>query len=50
MKLTPIPSEGEPTTKNAAHLMFNYYYSVPDEPNVGTSSASFYAMRLGVFW
>jgi len=31
-------------------LMFNYYYSVPDEPNTGESAASIYSMRIGVFW
>ena len=31
-------------------LMFNYVLALPDEPNTGTSSASVFAMRLGVFW
>ena len=31
-------------------LMFNYTLAVPDEPNTGSSTASIFAMRLGVFW
>jgi phosphate-selective porin OprO and OprP len=31
-------------------LMFNYSYVVPEEPNSGTSNASVFATRLGVFW
>lgn len=31
-------------------LMFNYIYALPNEPNTGTSAASEYAMRLGVYW
>lgn len=31
-------------------LMFNYSYAVPQEPNLGTSVANIFAMRLGVFW
>lgn len=31
-------------------LMFNYTYAFPDEQNTGTSSASIFATRLGVFW
>ena len=31
-------------------LMFNYTYDVPQEPNTGSSVASTYGMRLGVFW
>ena len=35
---------------DCARLMFNYSYAVPHEPNTGTSVASIYAARLGVFW
>jgi phosphate-selective porin OprO/OprP len=31
-------------------LMLNYSYVVPNEPNTGTSAASFFATRLSAFW
>lgn len=31
-------------------LMFNYSFAFPEERNTGTSSASIFATRLGVFW
>jgi phosphate-selective porin OprO/OprP len=31
-------------------LMFNYTYNAPDDPNTGTSFASVFSTRLGVFW
>jgi phosphate-selective porin OprO/OprP len=31
-------------------LMFNYSYAVPNEMNSGTSAASIFGTRLGVFW
>jgi phosphate-selective porin OprO/OprP len=31
-------------------LMFNYTYAEPDLPETGTSSASVFGTRLGVFW
>jgi hypothetical protein len=31
-------------------LMFNDTYEVPDQPGTGTSTASFFATRLAVFW
>jgi phosphate-selective porin OprO/OprP len=31
-------------------LMFNYTYSEPIEPTLGSSSASIFGTRLGVFW
>ncbi len=31
-------------------LMFNYQYDMPDEINSGSSTASTFATRLGIFW
>lgn len=31
-------------------LMFNYSHAMPDEPNVGSSSASLFSTRLAMFW
>jgi phosphate-selective porin OprO/OprP len=31
-------------------LMFNYNFDVPDESNTGTSEASTFSTRLGVWW
>jgi hypothetical protein len=30
--------------------MFNYTYALPDEPNVGASAASSFALRLAWYW